>query len=273
MMPLDIDFRLPIRLLHVDDEIGGLTLVRIMLTTQGVDCVSSSNVDEALEILKSQTFDFIISDLMMPGMNGFEFIQILKTNHETADIPVIFLTSMGNIDTVRTGMELGAVDYLRTPILHHNIGEVVARHSLRIMLQQHCGVETIEQVEPATRQQIIQDDTKPIFLRLRLMEHDKTDILDVLTLADSHDVMARRTFVKHVQAIGVYTLENAFQDWLEDMFYREDDFIVLAYLVRLLPNRPHLKQHLRDFALEYKQQYGLSFDSTMWLRLIAGVMI
>lgn len=61
--------------------------------------------------------DLIALDTLMPEMNGFEAIQILKANPRTKDIPVMFVTNQGETDDIKQGLSLGAVDYIVLPSL------------------------------------------------------------------------------------------------------------------------------------------------------------
>ena len=68
--------------------------------------------------------DLVLLDVEMPGMNGFEVCKMLKANHLTADIPVIFLTGKTEKQAEVEGLQLGAVDYVTKPI---NSAELMAK--------------------------------------------------------------------------------------------------------------------------------------------------
>lgn len=78
-----------------------------------VEC--ASNGKEALSILKKSTVELVLSDVMMPEMDGFEFCSILKTQIETSHIPVILLTALSSSENLIAGLDKGADAYLTKP--------------------------------------------------------------------------------------------------------------------------------------------------------------
>lgn len=77
--------------------------------------LSASDGAQALQMLDENSVDLIISDVMMPGMDGFELCRLVKTNIKTSHIPVILLTAKANIDAKITGLESGADVYIEKP--------------------------------------------------------------------------------------------------------------------------------------------------------------
>jgi len=76
---------------------------------------SAKDATEGLKITKEHTLSLIISDIMMPDMDGFEFCSILKSNIETCHLPVILLTAKTNIEAKIEGLETGADAYIEKP--------------------------------------------------------------------------------------------------------------------------------------------------------------
>lgn len=109
------------RILVVDDEIGALTLIGIMLERGGFQVLKAQNADAALTVLEKDTPDLFILDVMMPGMNGIELCQLLRERVDTREIPVLILSARGDAKSVIQGIEAGATDYLLKPIFHHNL--------------------------------------------------------------------------------------------------------------------------------------------------------
>ena len=75
----------------------------------------AASAEEGLELLKQRTFDFIVSDVVMDGMNGVEFCKIVKNDKNLKHIPVILLTAGTSEELKLTGVEVGADDYLTKP--------------------------------------------------------------------------------------------------------------------------------------------------------------
>ncbi|MDQ7026474.1 MAG: response regulator [Anaerolineae bacterium] len=107
--------------LVVDDEIGALTLIGIMLERGGFNVLKAKDADAALATLDQSTPDLIILDVMMPGTDGIELCGIIRRRADTSSIPVLILSARGDADSVMRGMEAGANDYLPKPILHHDL--------------------------------------------------------------------------------------------------------------------------------------------------------
>ncbi|MBN7769743.1 diguanylate cyclase [Marinobacter daepoensis] len=77
--------------------------------------ISADSGAKALKLASRLKPDLILMDINMPGLDGFEVCQQLKSNPQTEDIPVIFLSGMTDIASEKTGLELGALDYIRRP--------------------------------------------------------------------------------------------------------------------------------------------------------------
>lgn len=109
------------RILVVDDEIGALTLIGIMLERGGFEVLKAKDADSALSVLGTETPDMIILDVMMPGTDGIELCKIIRDRGATEKTPILILSARGDADSVMKGMEAGANDYLPKPILHHDL--------------------------------------------------------------------------------------------------------------------------------------------------------
>lgn len=110
----------------VDDEIGALTLVTIMLERGGYEVVKAENAAQALEKIDSEGVpDLFILDVMMPDMNGIELCKLLKNREDTQEVPVLILSARSDSRSVVEGIDAGATDYLLKPIFHNNLVEKV----------------------------------------------------------------------------------------------------------------------------------------------------
>ena len=114
-------------LLIVDDmEVN----IEILLETLGDSYQVSVAMDgqSALEDVPGIRPDLILLDIMMPGMDGYEVCRRLKADPDTREIPVIFITAMGNISDEQKGLELGAIDYITKPISPATVRARVRNH-------------------------------------------------------------------------------------------------------------------------------------------------
>ncbi len=103
--------------LVVDDVPLNLTLVTKMLSRFDFKMRTAANGLQALEAVREQRPDLILLDVLMPLMNGFETLEILRANPATADIPVIILSALNTNEDVVKGYNLGANDFITKPII------------------------------------------------------------------------------------------------------------------------------------------------------------
>lgn len=107
----------------VDDEQDLCEILKFNLETEGYQVATAYSAEEALEKNLGR-FDLLLLDVMMGGMDGFAMAERLKSNAETAHIPIIFLTAKTDENDKVNGLNLGADDYIAKPF---SIREVVAR--------------------------------------------------------------------------------------------------------------------------------------------------
>ncbi|MBF0320302.1 MAG: sigma-54-dependent Fis family transcriptional regulator [Nitrospirae bacterium] len=108
------------KILIVDDEIDMLKLLGMIIrdkTPYGV--TTTNNPLEAIELVKNETFDLIISDFKMPGINGLALIDSIKKIDQ--DIPVIIITAYGTFETAAEAMNKGGFDFITKPFRKEQI--------------------------------------------------------------------------------------------------------------------------------------------------------
>jgi len=120
-----------VSILVVDDEEMMRTLLNRILSREGYKIRSAEDGVVALEVLKAEKFDIIISDMKMPRMNGFELLKIVKK--EYPKIGVIIMTAYGDTYTVKDALLLGADEYITKPFKSYEISLVVERAYWRIL--------------------------------------------------------------------------------------------------------------------------------------------
>lgn len=112
------------RILVVDDSEFELQLVDWILQENNYQTILASNGFAALKIIENLSPDLILLDIMLPDLNGFEVCKKIKNNENLKDIPVIFFTSLSNVDDIVKGFEAGGVDYVTKPF---NTDELLVR--------------------------------------------------------------------------------------------------------------------------------------------------
>ena len=100
-----------VRILAVDDEKPITQLLRISLTRAGYECVCACDGIEAANLIDREAFDLILLDIMMPGIDGFELMDYIKSS----GTPVIFLTAKNAVRDRVKGLKMGAEDYIIKP--------------------------------------------------------------------------------------------------------------------------------------------------------------
>ncbi len=107
------------KILLVDDEPDVLKIIKLRLQTAGYAVVTATNGQEALDCILGECPDLIVSDVLMPVMDGFTLYKRLKQSPTTADIPVLILTARGHMeDSFRV---MGADDFLTKPFEHNEL--------------------------------------------------------------------------------------------------------------------------------------------------------
>ena len=112
-------------LLIVEDDQAILDGVAIALEAAGYVVMKAINGEDALAQLEKATPDLILSDIMMPVMDGFDFYRALRANSEWELVPFVFITARGDPDQIREGMLLGVDDYLPKPFDTDDVLKVV----------------------------------------------------------------------------------------------------------------------------------------------------
>ena len=103
-------------ILLVDDEPSILKATKAGLVDRGFTVKTVETAEEALKALKSITPSIIVSDLVMPGTNGFELFQEVRKQEKFQSIPFVFLTAVDDYYAEKFGRELGSAAYITKPV-------------------------------------------------------------------------------------------------------------------------------------------------------------
>jgi len=102
--------------LVVDDDPFILLAVEKFLKIKGLTVITTTDPEKAFHLADKKRYDLIISDVSMPGVDGFTLTKALKQNKSTKDIPLILLTARDKISDVELGFSSGAHAYILKPI-------------------------------------------------------------------------------------------------------------------------------------------------------------
>ena len=119
------------KILIVDDVMSNVLLLKVLLTNEKFAIATANNGQQALEQVDKEHPDLVLLDVMMPDLSGFEVAQRLKSNPDTADIPIIFLTALNSTTDIVKGFQVGANDFISKPF---NKEELIIRVTHQISL-------------------------------------------------------------------------------------------------------------------------------------------
>ena len=119
------------KILIVDDVMSNVLLLKVLLTNEKFAIATASNGRQALEQVEKENPYLVLLDVMMPDMSGFEVAQHLKSNPQTAEIPIIFLTALNSTADIVKGFQVGANDFISKPF---NKEELIIRVTHQISL-------------------------------------------------------------------------------------------------------------------------------------------
>lgn len=114
------------RVLIIDDDLFMRKLIAMMLTRDGYTILQAASAPEGLALLKEQGADAVTCDLMMPEVDGLEFLRRLKADPTLANTPVVVITAAGLEDSISTARDLGAIAVVEKPFTDVQIRQAVS---------------------------------------------------------------------------------------------------------------------------------------------------
>ncbi|MCB9460392.1 MAG: response regulator [Anaerolineaceae bacterium] len=132
------------------------------LTFEGYDLITAANGLQGIELAAAHEPDLILSDIMMPKMDGYSALVALQKDDKTAHIPVIFLSAANDRSYIRHGMELGAEDYLTKPFTHAELlSTIKARLQRNDVRGKHLS-ETISSARKNLARRVVHEMRSPL---------------------------------------------------------------------------------------------------------------
>ncbi len=162
------------QILIVDDVPDNIQVAMSLLREDSYEFSFANSGEKALSILGSDDtdFDLILLDIMMPGLDGYETCQHIKSRPQYRDIPIIFLTAKADVDSIAKAFQVGGVDYVTKPF---HAAELLARVRTHVQLYQ---------TKKWLEQQNIDLETKSRFAQARLLselENSQKELIWFLT--------------------------------------------------------------------------------------------
>jgi PAS domain S-box-containing protein len=217
-------------ILIVDDDPDYLELLTDIFSKEHIVLSASHGVD-AVAMATAMVPDVILLDVMMPGLDGYEVCSLLKNERLTCDIPLIFLTGLGDVANETKALEMGAVDYVTKPIIPL---AVKARVNHQIQLKR-------------AHDRLMQLAAEDLLTQLR-KEAERAEELDRIT---KYELELRDHFLSHVShelrspLTAIYNFSSLIADGLAGVTTRQQD----EYLGFIDKNVSQLKAMVDDLLL------------------------
>lgn len=161
--------------LAVDDEPSNIFLLERLLS-RNYRVISVSSGQEALDKIAETPFDLVLLDIMMPHMTGLQTLEIIRSNPQTAQIPVILISALSDAQDISRGLEMGANDYIAKPI---DIDVTLSRVKTQVALKRH------------------QDEREALIAELKAAQELKDRFLQIA----SHDLKGPLTNLRMVMSL------------------------------------------------------------------------
>lgn len=191
------------KILVIDDEDVNLKIIQGMLAPVGYNTILCKSAQKALDEIKDINPDVILLDVMMPVMNGFEFLKKIKTIEEAKNIPIVMVTALDDVKSRVLSLELGADDFLSKPVdkteLRARVKSLVkVRSYYEHMKKYNKALE--EEVKQRTLQ--ISESYKKVLLINKELEDNFYNtvlmVFDLISIFDSN-------LAGHCKRVAVYT--------------------------------------------------------------------
>jgi len=196
-------------ILLVEDDNEIRENLEILLDAEGYKVCSAGNGLEALNKLETTIPDLILSDIMMPYLDGVEFFQKVKENETTKAIPFIFLTAKNDFTSLRQGMNLGADDYITKPFSTDDL-----LRAINIRLEIHKTINRqIEEMKESISLYLPHELRTPLvaimgYTQIILSENDTIDKKEIMEMVDRINYAAKRLYNRIEKFIQLSELES-----------------------------------------------------------------
>lgn len=137
--------------LIIEDELHMRQNISKLLKLEGYRVLEAANGQAGLEMARASSPDIILCDVSMPGMDGFTTLNLIRSAPALDTVPFIFLTARGDAKDVRTGMNLGADDYLPKPFTTTDLLNAIEARLNRVQSVQSSTQPSFESAEPLER--------------------------------------------------------------------------------------------------------------------------
>ncbi len=151
-------------ILVVDDDRGQLSIIESILKKE-YQVTTAGSGQEALEVLAHNSIDLVLLDIVMPGIDGLQVCEFIKSNRKTLDLPVIFLTGMEDEDAEEGALDAGAADFISKPIRPR-----ILEMRVRMHMQNYLYLQFLEKMlrEKSTTVERLRTETETLLRSIGL---------------------------------------------------------------------------------------------------------
>jgi two-component system sensor histidine kinase/response regulator len=232
--------------------------------------LAARNGEKALMLAKTRGPDLILLDILMPGMNGFEVLDSLKSDRETEKIPVIFISGMDQQDAVVRGFKAGAQDYISKPFETEELRARVATHiQLKRQTDQLNNMNTFLESEVRERTRALQISNRKLKAandRLNMLSRVKSRFLNMI----SHEMrMPLALMSQYIELLGSELSSEKYIGYVTDLdeayqrlrLFSEKALLITqldsdAYAIRKEPVEivPLINELIKNKAAQWKEK-------------------
>ncbi len=160
------------KILLIEDEPDILGNLKYILEANGYLVITAMDGVNGFELAKKELPDLVISDIMMPGYDGYELKKKMDQNRKTKSIPFIFLTAKTEMNDLRLGMNLGADDYLIKPVKTEELLKSIDARIKRFAQLERGKQESIKKEKTVqTNRILVTQNKKQIILKLEEIKY------------------------------------------------------------------------------------------------------
>ena len=110
------------KIIVVDDDVIMLQAIKNMVAKNGYQVFATTDAQDALDTIREEPFDLVISDIMMPYISGIELLSAIKKSN--AQVPIVIISALDQQEVILTAFQEGAADFVKKPI---NLSELLVR--------------------------------------------------------------------------------------------------------------------------------------------------
>ncbi|MBG1241920.1 ATP-binding response regulator [Nostoc sp. NZL] len=223
-------------ILVIDDTPENLNLLSAMLTEQGYKVRSVTKGSTGLRGANAVPPDLILLDVNMPEMNGYEVCQHLKANDRTREIPVIFISALGDVLDKVKAFAVGGVDYITKPF---QLEEVLAR------IENHLTIWKLQQQLQAQNERLQQEihDRAKAEEKFTKVFRSSPNPIAIATISEARFIDVNPSFLK----MSGYCLEEVIGDTLAELNLGKDA-VAIAQTIQLLSDTGSLYNQEFEFS-------------------------